>query len=356
MLVACFMIFVLILVGCSSNTKEVDSSSEGEKSGEESKEKIVLKFATALPKTHPFSVAGEQPFMERVTELTDGQVEWDWYPAEQLGKTADALSLTKDGVTDLAYYSPNYTPSEMPIASALMGMPALFETADEGSFAYYNVSQKSPMLETDYLNNGVRPVFNMATPTYDILTNGKEVKVPGDLKGFTIRSSGGVISEALKFAGANPVQLTTPDIFGAFDKGMIDGVHLYPTVINAFGMKDLITYTTRGLNFTGGVVGFIINEEKFQSLPKNVQDAIIQAGKEVSISAGLADERVNNEFFEEWAKEGKIKIYELNEDEKSQWEKVYKEFNESWLKKQNDDFKKSYEQVIEEVESYRKSN
>ena len=59
--------------------------------------------------------------MKKVTELTDGQVDFEFYPAEQLGKAADLLDLTSDGVTDIGFYIGSYYPSQMPIGSSLMG-------------------------------------------------------------------------------------------------------------------------------------------------------------------------------------------------------------------------------------------
>ena len=71
--------------------------------------------------------------MEKVTSLTDGRVQFKFYPGEQLGKGADSLSLVATGVADISLFSPNYTPSEMPIGSALIGIPGLFETPIQGA-------------------------------------------------------------------------------------------------------------------------------------------------------------------------------------------------------------------------------
>ena len=70
----------------------------------------------------------------------------------------------------------------------------------KGQQAYSKVAQQSPLLETEFLNNGVRPVSFPLTPFYDIFTKGKEIKVPEDLKGFKLRASGGVFTETLNYA------------------------------------------------------------------------------------------------------------------------------------------------------------
>ena len=123
---------LLIAVTACGTTKE-NPIDTGSAKAEDSKEKITLKFAVSQPDTHTLSKETYVPYMERVTELTDGQVEFEFYPAEQLGKVDDLLDLTGTGVTDIGVYFPPYYSSKMPITSALMGVPGLFSTVYEGS-------------------------------------------------------------------------------------------------------------------------------------------------------------------------------------------------------------------------------
>src|SRR5699024_7022742 len=95
----------LIMVGCgtsnSGRTNDSDKDTEGT---------ITLKVASFVTEKSFVHRVAVEPWMSRVTELTDGQVVFDLYPAEQLGKAGDTLNLTRDnvadiGVTDLAYFS-----------------------------------------------------------------------------------------------------------------------------------------------------------------------------------------------------------------------------------------------------------
>ena len=174
--------FFILITGCSSNTettsnpeKNKEETNTNEAKNELNKETITLNLASAHPPTHSFAEVLIEPLMERITELTDGQVQFDYYPAEQLGKAQDLINLAQDGATDITYYASPYYPSKMPIGSNLLGMPGLFEDTYQATMAFHSVSQQSPVLENDFLNNGVRPVATYVTPPFDFYTKEFEI-------------------------------------------------------------------------------------------------------------------------------------------------------------------------------------
>jgi TRAP-type C4-dicarboxylate transport system substrate-binding protein len=343
------LISMLLIVSACGGSESASSSDEKKNSGGD-KETYTLKFLTGYPVESTHHKRSVEPFIKRVEELTDGRVQFEVYPGEQLGKVSDAISLTSSGVADIAFGSAGYTPSEMPLSANLIGMPGLYDNAEQASKAYWNIAQKSPMLETDFLRHGVRPVIVMGIDTYDIFTNGKEVKVPSDLKGMKIRGGGGVLTEALSFAGANPVTLAANDLYQSFERGVVDGIHMASNSANMSGLGEVIKYGTRSTGFSGNGVYFIINENLYQSMPKDIQEAIMQAGKEVSASSSKGNIEDNKTVFDQWTKEG-IKIHEVSEKEKQEWDKFYKDFSEAWLKKQNNkELDQVYKMFKEEME------
>lgn len=78
---------MLLIVSTACNGAEAGIDGDKEKSSEQ----ITLKFAVSQPETHTMHTETFKPFMEKVEELTDGQVTFEYYPAEQLGKAADLL-------------------------------------------------------------------------------------------------------------------------------------------------------------------------------------------------------------------------------------------------------------------------
>ena len=78
---------------------------------------IVLRFADDIPKTHPISVYGSKFWMDTVERLTNGRVQFQWYPSGQLGKGRDVLALVQSGAIDVGSVGPSYTPEKLPLSA-----------------------------------------------------------------------------------------------------------------------------------------------------------------------------------------------------------------------------------------------
>ncbi|MDR7076143.1 TRAP-type C4-dicarboxylate transport system substrate-binding protein [Neobacillus niacini] len=350
-LIGWLIVLLLIAAGCGSSAEDAGSAGN-QKNNEGSEESITLKLATGNSAESYFVTEYLEPFMERVTSSTDGRVQFEFYPAEQLGSAKDSLSMVAKGVVDISHFTPSYTPSEMPIGSALVGIPGLYETTIQGATAYSKIAQKSPILETEFLNNGVRPISLAFTPFYDMMTNGKEIKVPEDLKGMKIRASGGVFTESLNYLGATPVSVNASELYTAFSTGVVEGMHIAYATAEKFGLLELPKYATRGINMGAAVEGLIINEEVYQDLPEDIQEVIMQEGDKMGSILTEYQANLNTKIVEDLAESGKITIHELSEGEKEQWQNSYSEFHKYWLKRQDSEvFNKALEMFQEELET-----
>ncbi len=345
MTVLLFALLLIIMAACSG--AEAEGKDEG------SKKKITLKLAVSQPVTHSLNTETVVPFMEKVEEMTDGQVEFDFYPAEQLGKVSDIFDLTSTGVADIGLYMSPYYPSKMPMTNGIMTMPGAYETAYEGTMAYHELSKQSPILERDYLDHGVRPLFNYAVPVYEYWTTGKEIKVPEDFKGMKVRVSGDITTKAMSDLGASPINITVAEMYEALERGVIDSVGLYAASMRDYGMGELVKYGTSGIAFGGTGIGLVINEKVFQGLPEDIQEALVQAGDEFTESNAKFFDEFNVSVIEEF-KDAGIEVYELSDAEKAEWQKFYEKVAAEWLKEKNDpDLEKTIEAFKEKVEMYK---
>src|SRR3990167_6394737 len=59
--------------------------------------KLVLRVADQFPQGHFLPRYGIKPWMEQVTKASNGEVQFEYYPSEQLGKAKDLLSLVQTG-------------------------------------------------------------------------------------------------------------------------------------------------------------------------------------------------------------------------------------------------------------------
>ncbi|WP_077213094.1 TRAP transporter substrate-binding protein DctP [Bacillus dakarensis] len=333
-LLSIISILTLFIAGCSSSSNQSSGSSgstgDQNDNSEEEVEKIKLKFASYFAGTSPIYTAVTEPFMKRVTELTDGKVEFEYYPSEQLGKAGDLLQLTSDGVADLAIFPTNYTPDLMPITNMLSGLPGLSTNADQGTKAYNQlIKQNTQIIELEYKKNGIKPLLMHVSPNYEIWTKDLELRVPADLEGKKIRTPGGVANELYEYMGAIPVAIPFPEIYEGLDKGVIEAIALYGLGLKNGGIDEITNYVVMP-HIATAIQGIMINQKVWDGLPEDVQKAMIQASDEIIETAGAVYAEETIKFDEDFVANGGT-IAELTQEEMAQWNKVSEEFVEKWL-------------------------
>ena len=314
----------LLIAGCNSAEQTADDQSEGKP------ETITLKVATYFPNTSTMSTEVMIPWMEEITKRTDEVVQFEYYPSEQIGKAADLFNLTKDGVTDLAISSIAYKPDLFPLSNALSGLPNLSETMRQGTMAYNDLlKENTELLETEYLKNNIRPLFVHVSPTFEIWSVDKELRVPDDFKALKMRTPGGLLTEYYAYLEATPVSLPNSEAYEALDKGLVSAYSSYSLGVKSIGLQEILGHAVFP-HLGTAIQPLVINEKKWQSLPEDVQQVIIEVSGEIMESASVAYENLTQEFNQEFEENGG-KIAELSEEELNQWKTVNEAFTEEWL-------------------------
>ena len=130
---------------------------------------VTLKVADTFPPGHYIVETGTTYWMDRVTELTDGEVKFQYFGAGQLGSLRDMFSMVQTGVVDIGYVPPAYNGGTMPLAG-VHTLPGLFSQSIVGTPAFFETVTSDPILENDFLANGMRPVWGVMTSTYNLFT------------------------------------------------------------------------------------------------------------------------------------------------------------------------------------------
>lgn len=244
-------------------------------------DKVALRAADSLPPGHYIAQSLIEPFMARVTERT-GKTEFAYFPGEQLGKAKDLLSLTQTGVTDIGYVGPSYVSDKMPL-SAVGQLPEAFSTSCEGTLAYWEIARPGGALDqAEFAPAGVRVLMAMVLPPYNLLTSKREITGLDSMKGLKIRSTGGALDLAVQKIGGIPVQMPAPEVREALSRGTIDaGLFPYPSV-TPYGMEAFLDWGTQGQNFGSFVATYVISQNKWDSLPEDVQQAMTEIGEELT--------------------------------------------------------------------------
>jgi tripartite ATP-independent transporter DctP family solute receptor len=237
---------------------------------------MTLRFATIKSKTVS---QGRQwnDFAERVAKATDGKVKVRvFYDGSLFGERV-AIEAVLNGSVDLgtsanAQFAP-WTDAmlwmDMPfVVNDQAGLRKLLD-GEPGNVIRQSL-EKKPGLKVLMMvdNGGGRPV----------LTVKKQVKTPADLKGMKVRSVSSPVDQAIWRAwGASPSPIDFAEVYSALQSGVIDGYG--PNWADAIFTKQIeqIKYAV-DVNYVVGTQLLVMRLDKFNALPKQLQDILLKAG------------------------------------------------------------------------------
>lgn len=244
---------------------------------------IKIKIADSFPVSHYIPEYTVKPLMERFKAKGLG-VEFEYYPAEQMGKSKDMLALAQNGVVDIAYVAPAFVTDKMPL-SVVAELPLNFTGSCKGTLAYWNLAKPGGLIsKKDFEPNGVRLLFTLVLPPYQLVTK-KPFTTLKEIEGQKIRTTGSAKELALKKIKTIPIQIPTPDVYEALSRGTIDGM-LFPfNSLPPYELHKISKYSTVGENFGSFVANYLISEKKWAALPSPVQRELTALGEELARSA-----------------------------------------------------------------------
>jgi TRAP-type C4-dicarboxylate transport system substrate-binding protein len=246
---------------------------------------VKLRVADSFPVGHYVAEHATKYWMSEVTRLTNKAVEFEYYPAEQLGKAKDMLSLVQTGVADVAYVAPAYISDKLPL-SAVAELPFDFSSSCVGTKAFWKLAKEGGALARRELGPlGVRLVFALMLPPNQLVLSKARFEGIKSIEGLKIRTAGGAKELMLRKLNAVPIQLAAPELHEAMARGTIDGMLIPLSSMPPYELEKLTKYSTMGENFGSFIISYAISETRWKSLPAAVQKAMAEAGEATTARA-----------------------------------------------------------------------
>lgn len=246
-------------------------------------EQMLLRVADVYPAGHYIADALIKPWMEAVKERLGARVDLQYFPAEQLGKGPQMLALTQQGVIDVGLIIPAFVPDKLP-RSAVAELPGSYGTACEGTNAFWQLATSGILAEKEYGPNGIHVLIATVLPPYQIFLR-SPIENAASFSGKKIYSTGGAKDLTVRRLGGVPTRMSTSEVYEAMSRGTIDGGLMAYGSALAYRLPGLVKSATAGENFGSGVVTYGISQRKWDSLPKDVREALDAAGRSVTQQA-----------------------------------------------------------------------
>jgi TRAP-type C4-dicarboxylate transport system substrate-binding protein len=249
-------IVTLILTGLSDPTLGAD---------------VVIKGISAFPKSNPIQMT-IPTMINTIEKDSGGRIKIDWLGGPEVIKTFDQGDSVRRGAVDMAIYYPfAYTKSLMPVSLAKgVSECTAWEERENGTYELWDeLLQKH--VNAKYIGQC------QSLGRFYIFSKRKIEKLE-DLKGLIIRVMP-LYVPFLKALGASPVTMPPPEVYTALKRGVVDAV-MWPTIISGWGWQEVVKYVVYPGIFQTEPATFI-NLEKWNKIPKDLQDSLINSFKKV---------------------------------------------------------------------------
>lgn len=288
-----------------------------------------LRVGDSFPVGHYIPENMTKVWMEEVKKLSDGKVDFQYFPAEQLGKAKDLLSLTQSGVVDVGYVGASYVSDKLPLSS-VGEMPEAFTTSCQGTKAFWGIAKPGGALDqAEFAPNGVRVLMVMVLPPYQVFTSGKEIKDLDSFKGMKLRSTGGAKEIAAQSIGAIPVQMAAPESRDALSRGTLDGLLFPHSSIMPYDVLPFLKYATQEVNFGSFVVTYVISQNRWDQLDEATQQLLSDAGEAATLHGCEVADRMDGEDKQKIADAG-VKFVTLPQADQAKLEELLGTVSQRW--------------------------
>jgi len=291
---------------------------------------ITLKIADALPNGHIVHQFILKPFMEGVTQATNGHVVFQHFPAEQLGKAKDMLMLEQSSVADIALTVPSYISDKMSLTAAAE-LPGAFGNVCEAVKAYRMLTQDGQVLaKYEYGVNRVKALMSFPTSASSLMiSSSRKVNSVSDIAGLKLRTAGGAHDLTVRSLSAVSVRMAPPEVYESMQRGTIDGA-LFPIAsVISYDLTNLIKSGNSTVNFGGIVLTYSISETKWKALSPDIQKIIQDEADKAVLSGCKKLDAAQGEGIKKIEAAGG-KFFEFSADDTAKLDVVFDDVRKDW--------------------------
>jgi len=289
-----------------------------------------FKITQVFAQTHWHWTEGMKVFTEEVEKASGGKITFEPYHAAQLGK--ESTMLVTSGLSEMGLLVPSYETDKLPLTS-VTELPGLHQTACEGTKKYWNVAKEGGALyEAEYKPLGVRPLYVILLPPYQLMTNTKPVGSIDDVKGLKIRANGAAMDKTIRALGAIPVKVTTNELYDALSRGTIDGSFWIIGTTKLVGLEKLLRNTVQGPQLGAGSTFFAVSEKVWQKLDPETQQIFMDAGEKTMAHLCKYLDDTDARVSDEMVAEGLLTVNKLSPEDNQVWAERVHNVGAEWAK------------------------
>jgi TRAP-type C4-dicarboxylate transport system substrate-binding protein len=289
-------------------------------------EPIIIKWAHCLATNEPTHIAALE-VAKRIKERTDGRVVIEIFPNSQLGGSRDTYEQARLGAPVIAHIDPGYASEYGSKNLSVLSGPYIFDTPEQAE-KIVNSHLIQEWNEELLINGGLRMItWNWYFGERYIISD-RGYKRPGDLKGVKVRvPPNPVWVETYKTLEAGIVTLEWAEVYTGLSQGVVEAAEAPLSTLYGSKLHEVKRVITETGHFKA-ISGHVIGGQFFQSLPKDVQQVLVEEIKRGGEMMSRMTIEKQEEYKRKFAEEGVTFVKADVEAYKGATRPFYKRFPE----------------------------
>ena len=255
-----------------------------------------LTLAETWPSNFPIFGDATKNFKQLAESMSNGRLS---IRIDSKNKHKSALGIfdfVKSGQYDLGHSGSYYWKGKDINTLFFTSMPFGMTTDEQHAWFEYGGGQQ--LMDKVYAKHGLKSIIGGSTGNQMGGWFQKEINSIADLQGLKMRIPG-FAGEIMAEVGAKPTNIPPGELYTALDRGTIDALEwVGPSLDLRMGFHKIAPYYYTGWHEPGTELQFLINLEKYNALPKDLQSILISAMK---LSAYQMYNQSEHESAENWA-------------------------------------------------------
>ncbi|MFP3975523.1 MAG: TRAP transporter substrate-binding protein [Dehalococcoidia bacterium] len=277
-------------------------------------ETIELTYSNFFPPTHANAILG-QSWCDEITERTNGQVEFTYYPGGSLTAGPEVYDGVVEGISDVGMTVLAYTAGRFPLTQ-VVDLPLKYPSgwvATQAASDFYNEFTPEEFSDT-------HPLYFHAHGPGVLFTVEKPVRKLEEIQGMQIRGTS-MGAKVVKALGAEAYAAGQGEAYELMSKKVVDGSYTPREVLKGWNQAEVVKYVTdcREVGYTANMI-VTMNNDKWASLPQDVKDVFTEVSEEWVPKHGKVwsgYDKMGIDYFKSLG-EGR-EVIDLSADETARW-------------------------------------
>lgn len=276
-----------------------------------------------------------EPWAKKIEEESNGRIKFEIFPSMSLGgKPPELYRQVRDGVADIIWTLPGYTPGVFPRLEVFELPGVHLGDARATNLAMWDMK--------DAYAEDLKDVHVLAAHVHAgqaIHLTKKDVRTVDDVKGLKLRTPTRTGSWMIEAWGAEPVGMPVPDLPQAMSLGVVDGGLVPFEVVPPLKLAELVSYSVEGegVNSRFGTSTFLfaMNKDRYDSLPDDLKEIIDRnSGRDFAAEIGTVWNDVE-EVGKKMINGGKGQVVKLTPQQKATFDGPAETVANRWIEEAN---------------------